>query len=75
MEKSTPKTSRKIHAMNICFRMLTYFSALYAILILADKNPSEVVFSAFVLAITSVVTSLNIADGIKGHEPRPGSPG
>jgi hypothetical protein len=74
MEKSTPKTSRKIHAMNVCFKMLMFFSALYSILLLCDKNPSEVVFSAFVLAVTSVVTSLNIADGIKGHE-RPGSPG
>jgi uncharacterized membrane protein YjjB (DUF3815 family) len=66
--KSTFKTSRKTHAMNTCFRMLTYFSALYAILLLCDKNPSEMIFVAFIGAITAVVSTLNIADGMKGHE-------
>ena len=66
--KSTFKTSRKIYAMHVCFRMLTYFSALYTILLLCDKNPSDMIFATFVGALTLVVSTLNIADGIKGHE-------
>ena len=68
MAKSTIQTSRKIYAMHVAFRLLAYMMALYTILELFDKNPSEVIFGAAIVAIGSIVSALHIADGMKGHE-------
>jgi len=67
-DKSTAGTSRKAYAMRLAFKMLGGLMALYALLLLADKNPSEMVFSAAIVAIGSIVSALNIADGMKSGE-------
>jgi len=66
--KSTKETSRKIHAMNEAFKMVGLIMFLYTFLELLDKNPSEIVFGAAITAVGAIVSALNIADGMKGHE-------
>lgn len=67
-EKSTHKTSRKIYAMKFSFAMLVFVAVIYSVLVASGFNPSELVFGALIAGISSIVTALNIADGMKGHE-------
>ena len=66
-EKSTIKTSRKIYALHVAFRMLMYFAALYTIIVLCGYKPSDMIFGALIGAITGIVSTLNIADGMKNE--------
>ena len=66
--KSTKHDSRKIYAMKCAFGMIAYLMALYSLLVISGFNPSELVFSAAIASIGAIVTALNIADGMKGHE-------
>jgi uncharacterized membrane protein len=68
MKKSTIETSRKIHAMNTAFKMLGFLMCLYIFMAAFELNPSEMIFGAAIAAIGAIVSALNIADGMKGHE-------
>jgi hypothetical protein len=66
--KSTKESSRKIYAMKVAFGMIAYIMTLYSSLVISGFNPSEIVCSAAIGSIGAIVTALNIADGMKGHE-------
>jgi hypothetical protein len=69
MEKSTIHTSRKIYAMKYGMKFVGGITAIY---IVGKLFGLDLDASIFVTAIGSagiIITALNIADGIKGHEP------
>ena len=68
-EKSTKKTSKKVYAIELGLRLVTYIIACYTILELFGAEPSELFFGAALTAVTGLIGTLNIADGMKGHEP------
>ena len=70
MTKSTITTSRKIHAMELSFKMLAFLTLVYCIAsYLIPEFKGEIVFAAAIGAIGGIVGSLNIANGMQNNNP------
>ena len=69
MKKSTIETSRKIYAMKHGMYHVTGMVILYVVCIAFKFPVSENIFLAGISAAGVIITAVNIADGMKGHEP------
>ena len=69
MKKSTIETSRKIYAMKHGMYHVTGMVVLYVICVAFKFPVSENIFVAGISAAGVIITAVNIADGMKGHEP------
>lgn len=70
MQKSNIKTSRKIYAMKSGLSSLALILLIYSLLLTLNYQPSELVFVTAIGGISAIISSLNIADGWKGHEAK-----
>jgi hypothetical protein len=66
--KSTINTSRKIYAMKHGMQHVTGIVILYVFCIAIKLEVDSNVFLSAIGAATLIISALNLADGIKGHE-------
>jgi hypothetical protein len=68
MEKSTIETSRKVYVFKLCMIHVEVITFLYAICKFAKVSVDDGIFMSAVGAAALIVSTLNIADGMKKGE-------
>ena len=73
MQRVTINNSKKIYVFKYALNFLGVCLFAYCSMVLLGLDPSETVFTSIFVAVGAIISSLNIADGMKGHEPSDGS--